>query len=94
MRVLGEKMLTLFCESHADLKKPGHRWLAQVKSETWNNPHDVKTAFRSASILGDARVVFNLKGNSYRMLAKIDYNKQVVKIRRVGTHTEYSKWKL
>lgn len=94
MRVLGEEVLTNFCESHADVKKPAHKWLAQVKSETWNDPHDVKATFRSVSMLGNLLVVFDLKGNSYRMLTKIDYKKQVVKIRRVGTHAEYSKWKL
>ncbi len=86
MRVLGEAILTHFCESHAELKKPADRWLAQVKSVTWNHPHKVKAAFRSISMLGDGVVVFNLKGNGYRLLTKIDYEKQVVKIQRVGTH--------
>ncbi len=94
MRVLGEAILTHFCESHAELKKPADRWLAQVKSVTWNHPHEVKAAFRSISMLGGGVAVFNLKGNSYRLVAKFDYKKQVVKIQRVGTQAEYSKWKL
>jgi mRNA interferase HigB len=65
-----------------------------ISASVWNAPHDVKASYASASILANNIVVFNLKGKKYRLVAKIDYEKQVVRIRRVGTHAEYSKWKL
>ncbi len=94
MQVYGADVLMTFCESHADLRKSAERWLRAVGTSVWNAPNDVKAGYAGASILSGDRVVFNLKGNKYRLVAKIDYEKQVIRIRRVGTHAEYSKWKL
>ncbi|MFV1980515.1 MAG: type II toxin-antitoxin system HigB family toxin [Rhodothermia bacterium] len=94
MQIYGKDVLMTFCESHADLRKSAERWLGAVSASVWDAPHDVKASCARASILSGDRVVFNLKGNKYRLVAKIDYDKQVVRIRRVGTHSEYSKWKL
>jgi mRNA interferase HigB len=94
MELRGVDILMTYCDSHADLRTSADRWRRAVESTTWRNPHDVKGVFGSASILSDNRVVFNLKGNKYRLLAKIDFENQRVRIQRVGTHAEYSKWKL
>ncbi len=83
-----------FCQSHADLRKNAERWLRAVGDSVWNTPHDVKAGYASASILSGDRVIFNLKGNMYRLVAMIDFEKQSLWIEKVGTHAEYSKWKL
>ena len=94
MQVIGEKTLEQFCRTHADLRVPADDWLDTVRSSVWRNPHELKNSFPSVSLLAESLVVFNLKGNRYRLLAKLDYENQRVRIRKVGTHAEYSKWKL
>ena len=86
--------MSVFCESHADLRQPADIWLSKVQLAIWRNPHDLKKSFPSASLLGEQMVVFDLKGNRYRMLTSIDYENRSVLIERIGTHAEYSKWKL
>ena len=64
-------------------------WLSLVSRATWRNPEDVKSAFPRASILKAGRVVFNIKGNDYRLIARIQYQGSVLIIRFFGTHAEY-----
>ena len=94
MRVIQVWILLEYCDSHADLRAPAEEWLHRVRSETWDHSNQLKASFPSASLLSSERVVFNLKGNRYRLLAKVDYQRKLVAIGRVGTHAEYSKWKL
>lgn len=77
--------------------KPGHRdakgqleaWYKEAKSAEWRNPADVKKQYRSASIVKSSRIVFNICGNKYRLVVKINYHAQIVLIRFIGTHKEY-----
>jgi len=64
-------------------------WFAEVEASSWSSPADIKDRYRSASILGDQRVVFNICGNKYRLVVKISYKNGVVLIRFIGTHKEY-----
>ena len=57
----------------------------------WKNPNEVKKEYPSASILNDNRIVFNIKGNNYRLIVRINYNYQMIWIRFIGTHAEYDK---
>jgi len=66
-------------------------WLAIVENARWRNPSDVKVSYPKASILKGGRVVFNIKGNDYRMVARIQYEAGVVAVRFFGTHREYDK---
>lgn len=93
MKVIGLNQIKEFCDSHADVRKQFNTWLCEVEDAQWNTPHDVKERFVNASFLKDNRVIFNLKGNSYRLDTKISYKNQLVFIKRIGTHSEYSKWK-
>jgi mRNA interferase HigB len=81
-------------------KRAGHRgiraarsqfdaWLSLVGRAAWRNPEDVKAAFPRASILKASRVVFNIKGNDYRLIARVQYQAGVLMIRFFGTHAEY-----
>ena len=64
-------------------------WYREVEQEDWDSPAKVKEKYRSVSIIGDNRAVFNIKGNSYRLVVKINYPYRVVYVRFVGTHAEY-----
>ncbi len=66
-------------------------WHAKTKHAQWAAPADVKADYRNASFIANNRVVFNIKGNSYRLVVAINYSFSVVYIRFVGTHKEYDK---
>ena len=66
-------------------------WYREVEKEDWDSPAKVKEKYRSASILKDNRVVFNIKGNDYRLVVKINYPYRMAYVRFVGTHAEYDK---
>jgi mRNA interferase HigB len=94
MRVIALSTLKAFLErsaSYADAREPVTAWFRAVKQADWAAPADVKRAVRSASILKDGRVVFNLAGNKYRIVVWINYPYRVVYIRFIGTHRQYDK---
>jgi len=93
MRIVGREVLHEFILQHADAKTAANAWLAEAEDAEWKTPVDVKERYPHASILSGKRVIFNLKGNKYRMEVKISYQSQIVLIRRAGTHAEYSRWK-
>lgn len=64
-------------------------WAGEVKKAAWRGPADIKEKYRSASFVGDGRVVFNIAGNKYRLIVKVNYPAQVVYVRFIGTHREY-----
>ena len=91
MRIINKKKLRGFWERHADAKEPLLAWYREVEKEDWNTPVQMKERYPNASILGGSRVVFNIKGNKYRLVAKINYPGGTVYIRFVGTHAEYDR---
>ncbi|PRX42858.1 mRNA interferase HigB [Salegentibacter salegens] len=80
-----------FWEKHSDSEQYLKTWHETTKSSNWSSPNDVKKTYINASILKDSRVVFNTKGNSYRLIVKFNYERQWAFIRFVGTHAEYDK---
>lgn len=94
MRVLGKPRLRAFYERHADAKQDALAWLAEVESAEWRTPHDIKQRYPKASIIGNGRVVFNLRGNRYRLAITVAYQSQSIVITHVGTHAEYDRWDL
>lgn len=91
MRIIARKALREFWKNHSSAQKPLQAWYADTKQARWKNPNDVKRVYRNASIVGNNRVVFNIKGNDYRLVAAINYDFGIVYIRFVGTHAEYDK---
>ena len=85
------KTLKAFVEKHPDAKGPLDAWYEMATLASWKKPIDVKSDDGSASIIADNRVVFNIKGNDYRLVVKIHYNTGFVYVRFVGTHAEYDK---
>ncbi len=75
--------------AYADARDPVMAWYRQVKAADWASPAQVKQGIRSASILKDGRVVFNIAGNKYRIVAWINYPYRIVYIRFIGTHKQY-----
>ncbi|HXM34234.1 MAG TPA: type II toxin-antitoxin system HigB family toxin [Pyrinomonadaceae bacterium] len=94
MRLVGKELLAEFERHHADIKVPLTVWISEVEDADWKGPVDIKARYPSASLLSDNRVVFNIKGNKYRIETKVSYEIKVVLARRIGTHAEYSKWAL
>lgn len=68
-------------------------WYTEAKKAAWKGPQDIKTQYRAASILQNNRVVFNIKGNTYRLVVAVKYEFQIVYIRFIGTHREYNEIK-
>lgn len=91
MRIIARKTLREFWKKHADAEQPLKAWFREVEKADWANPAAIKSAYRSASFLEDNRVVFNIAGNKYRLLVKINYPYRVCYIRFVGTHKQYDK---
>lgn len=92
MRVVARSTLNAFLNSnrsYSDAREPLLAWYRQVKSANWATPAELKQDMRSASILQHGRVVFNIGGNKYRLVAYINYAYRVVYIRFIGTHRQY-----
>ena len=90
-RIFAKSTLRKFWEKHADSEQYLKTWYDTAYSSNWKNPNDVKSTYANASILKENRIVFNIKGNSYRLVAKFNYAKQWIFIRFIGTHAEYDK---
>ena len=93
MHVISRKMSVEFYKQPGcrDAKGPLEAWYYEAKHAQWVSPADVKDQYRSASILKNNRVVFNIAGNKYRLIVRINYSSKTVFVRFIGTHKEYDK---
>ena len=91
MRIIALKTLRQFWNRYPQAQQPLQTWYADAKKATWNTPSDIKSVYRNASILADHRVAFDVKGNDFRLVVKINYQYGIVYIRFVGTHAEYDR---
>ncbi|MEX1000639.1 MAG: type II toxin-antitoxin system HigB family toxin [Crocinitomicaceae bacterium] len=91
MRVIAKRTLREYWEKHKDCEQQLKVWYREAEKANWTAPNDIKAHYPSASILEDNRVVFNIKGNNYRLIVRINYDYGIVWIRFVGTHAEYDK---
>jgi mRNA interferase HigB len=89
MRIIALGALRDFWAKHPGALEPLSAWYAIVSRVRWTSPADVKAAYRSASFLAGNRVVFNIKGNDYRLVVVMHYNRQIAYVRFVGTHRQY-----
>lgn len=80
-----------FYTIHGDMKAPLDAWYKEAKQAKWLTPQDIKKHYPTASIIKNNRVVFNMKGNAYRLVCAIRYDVGIVYIRFIGTHAEYDK---
>ena len=89
MRVIAVSTLRFFWEKHPAAEAPLKAWFNEVSQATWEQPSDIKAQYRSASVLKNRRVVFNIKGNNYRLIVSIAYKLGIVYVKFIGTHAEY-----
>ena len=90
-RIFAKSTLREYWEKHPDAEQYLKTWFDTAMSSDWKTPNDVKQTYANASILKVGRVVFNIKGNSYRLIVKFNFEKQWAFIRFIGTHAEYDK---
>jgi mRNA interferase HigB len=89
MRVVAVAMLRAFWLQHPDAEQPLKAWFEEASKASWTQPSDIKAQYRSASILKNRRVVFNIKGNEYRLVVAIAYRLQIGYVKFIGTHQQY-----
>ena len=89
MRIVGRIILESFCRRHGDARGWIENWLADVGSATWKSPSDLKDCYATASFLTGNVVIFNVKGNSYRLETTIAYQVGIVSVSWIGTHAAY-----
>ena len=90
-RIIAKRTLREFWERNSDSEQYLKTWYETAKSSNWTSPAEIKKTYINGSILKDRRVVFNIRGNSYRLIVKFNYERQWAFIRFVGTHAEYDK---
>lgn len=90
-RIFAKSTLRAFWEQYPDSEQYLKTWYETAMNSNWKTPNDVKKTYGNASILKDGRIVFNIKGNSYRLIGKFNFEKQWIFIRFIGTHSEYDK---
>lgn len=91
MRIIALRALRDFWKRRPDAETPLRSWYATACRAAWSSPADVKASYRNASFVANNRIVFNIKGNDYRLVVAVHYNRAMMYIRFVGTHSEYDK---
>jgi len=91
MRIIALRVLRDFWSRHPDAEIPLRSWYAAASRVGWSSPAEVKAAYRNASFIANNRIVFNIKGNDYRRVVAVHYNRGMMFIRFVGTHREYDR---
>lgn len=89
MKVIGREKLASFCRTHADARKWIEAWLHEIEGTTWSKPADIRRRYASASFLAGNVVIFNVKGNEYRLETRVGYTTSVIAILWTGTHAAY-----
>lgn len=91
MRIIKETTLTEYCRQskYQQAEESVRAWIYEVRFSTWNNAHELKAKYGNASIISSKRVVFNIKGNDYRLIVDIEYKLKIVFVVWFGTHKEY-----
>jgi mRNA interferase HigB len=91
VRIIAIKKLKNFWQKHPGSEQPLRAWYSEASKADWKNPSDIVKVYRTASILPNNRVVFNIKGNDYRLIAALNYSFRIIYIRFIGTHKEYDR---
>lgn len=91
VRVIAKRTLREFWGKHADCEQQLKSWYRETEKAQWKKINELKREYPSASILKDNRIVFNIKGNDYRLIVKFNFDYQICWVRFIGTHAEYDK---
>jgi mRNA interferase HigB len=94
VRVIAKRTLREFWEAkreRVDAEGPLLAWHSEVSQVHWRSPADIKAQYRNASFVGDNRVIFNIAGNKYRLIVRVNYRREILYVRFVGTHADYDR---
>lgn len=91
MNIISKRTIVQFYEAYPDAKTPLEVWYSDAKKASWKTPQEIKNYDGSVSIIGDNRVVFNIKGNDYRLIVHVDYLRGFMRVKFIGTHAQYDK---
>lgn len=91
VRIIARRTLQNAWARYRDAENPLKAWFKEVEAAEWTGPEDVRRRYRTASIVGDERVVFHVKGNTYRLVVAVNYAAKIVFIKFFGTHAEYDR---
>jgi mRNA interferase HigB len=91
VRIIARRALREFWERHPDAEQPLRAWYHDTRNADWRSPADIKRVYANASIIGANRVVFNIKGNTYRLVLAINYPHRICHVRFVGSHQAYNR---
>lgn len=94
MLIVGRNQLDEFMQAHADARPALSAWASHVVSARWRNPLEMLERYPRASVIRSGLVVFDIKGNDYRLAARIDFDNAIVRVLKVGTHAEDDGWSL
>lgn len=94
LRVVGTRELAEFARRHPDVRTAVQSWLQEAEDATWRTPQEIRERYVSASFVQENGVVFNLAGNKYRLFVKVAYGTGIVRIMRIGKHSDYDSWRL
>jgi mRNA interferase HigB len=89
MRVVAVKNLRDFWRTHPGAAGPLKAWLAEARAAAWQTPQEIKARYRNATVLKSRRVVFNIKGNEYRLIVAVAYRYGAIYVKFIGTHAQY-----
>ncbi len=89
MRVIALKNIRDFCLHYPDACVPLRAWAEEARKAAWKSPQDIRNRYSSASFLKGNRVVFNIRGNQYRLVAAVAYRFEAVYVKFIGTHAQY-----
>ena len=91
MKIVGRELLTVFKTKYSDAQNWIEAWVAEVESAQWEKPQNIRDRYASASFLAENIIIFNVKGNHYRLEVKVSYKTETVLVRWIGTHEEYTR---
>ena len=91
MRIIARKSLRDFWQTHLDAEQALRAWFHDTKVAVWGVPSDIRAVYATASFLANNRVVFNIRGNTYRLVVALNYDYGIVYIRFIGSHAEYDR---
>lgn len=91
MNVISRKTLVKFYEVHPDARDPLETWYRICRKAEWTSFNEVRRTYPSADVIGDDRVVFNIRGNTYRLIARFSFRYKAIQIKWIGTHAEYDR---
>ena len=91
MNVVSRKTIVEFYQKHIDALEPLETWYKVCRKAAWRNFNEIRSTYPTADWVGDDRVVFNIKGNKYRLIGRFSFRYKSIQVKWIGTHAEYDK---